>query len=103
MKYVIVKPSKVKGGIFIAFPILFPDMICHCDMVPKGYEAISAGFCNYDIANGFVTVDMESKSETLKLGPISHDAEFIQQWLIFGESLLAVSSEVYDPTPEEIV
>jgi hypothetical protein len=62
-------------------------------MVPKGFKAISAGFC--DIIDGHATVDINSKSESLKLKASQKDEVLIQTWLTFGESMLIMVSAVY--------
>ncbi len=93
MKYVIVKKKALNGSLH-CFPVLFADMLCHYDMVPKGYAGISAGFCS--ITNGQVVVDIESKSDSLKLKPKWQDTAFIQQWIEYGESMGILASELYE-------
>jgi hypothetical protein len=94
MKYIVVQPKAFVDGVTRPkFPVLFPDHLCHCDMVPKDYEAISAGFVS--LRRG--SVACYSKSDSLKVHSHKNTDEFlIDSILVFGEAMLFVYAETYD-------
>lgn len=61
--------------------IIFNGMINHCDMIPKGYKAVSAGFCT--ISNGlhWLFIQTYGKSESLGLESRGIDATIIRKTL----------------------
>jgi ribosome modulation factor len=76
MKYVIVS---VQG---VPTPILFPDHLNHCDMVPQGCKVTAAGF--FHIEEGKVLVHDGSTSLGMKSRDI--DARVLQDYLFDGVS-----------------
>lgn len=91
MKYVIIQSRGM------LYPILFHDNISHDTIIPpcsalNGERKIfSAGFCSFDIGTG--DVSCFGKSETLKIeSKPAYDNLIIQNWIDFGESMLAVVS-----------
>jgi hypothetical protein len=97
MKYVIVKPTNLPADCAFVpkYPVLFPDHICHSDMVPTGFEAVSAGFVHFS-HNGYSVV-CSGKSESLKLHSHKNADETLIDALIYmGESFMISCVDTYD-------
>jgi hypothetical protein len=61
--------------------IIFNDMINHCDMVPKGYKAVSAGFCIIENGLHWLNIKTYGRSESLDLESRGIDTIIIRKTL----------------------
>lgn len=90
MKYIIVKEHD------ILWPIIFPEHLNHCDLVPNNLsvsQVFSAGYCNIEDDN----VITWGKSVSLKDTPskIKESREIIQQWYDYGDSTQCIFSQQF--------
>ena len=77
LKYVIVQSS----GRTAPVAILFNGMINHCDMVPKGFNVWSAGFCTIRPTVISFDITVFGSSSSLKLNARIEDGDIIRKTL----------------------
>lgn len=77
MKYVIL--SMPNGFTTEEFPVLFPDVIDHCAMVPRGATALSAGFVDIMQNGDAISAFTHGRSISLNLNSATGDAWQIER------------------------
>lgn len=96
MKYVICEEEKLrekKSSILPKSIVLFSEDLSHCDMVPAGMRAVSAGFVSF----GATGIHCTGPSSSLKCEcHADKDALLIGIWWQYGSSMMVMASVEYD-------
>ena len=97
MKYVIFITA---GPIKMAWPVIFPDHLCHCDVQLAGATPVSAGFCTASgEAYGQATSLKNHDGTDLKSRP--EDSQLLALFLSGIEAAMPmVAIEMADPDPK---
>lgn len=100
MKYIVVTPQKFPTGVpKPKYPVLFPDHLVHSEMVPNGYEPVSAGFVSFGktLCEYGPLLECFGESESLKLKAHPNADAFLIDWLwTMGDSQMLMASDTYD-------